>query len=255
MENDAWGAHLTVPIARGVHGVRSICTRLEPEAWCCRLRPPLHEYLSSGRRGMNLWHCLDHPVLWEVSRIWLDLAFGLYRKRMKLMQAWGILEGHPSVLDIGCGIGQYATITEGDYLGVDLNERYITYARRRHRRPNQSFLRMDVNTLREEKRMFSLVLMVDFLHHLSDEQCVAILTTASQLAKSYVVSFEPITHQPYPLGRWIVENDRGGYVRSLEHLHRLFEEPRLPILRSIPLRLGPINTRAVLCRPEKANAS
>jgi len=255
VENDAWGAYLTVPTTRGVHGVRSVCTRLEPEARFCWLRPPLREYIWSGLRRMNLWHCLDHPVIWEVSRIWLDLAFGLYRKRMNLMRAWGILEGHPSVLDIGCGIGQYATITEGDYLGVDLNDRYITYARRRHRRPNQSFRPMDVTTLREEKRMFSLVLMVDVLHHLSDEQCVVILTTASQLAKPYVVSFEPITHQPHLLGRWIVENDRGSYVRSLEQLHRLLEESRLPIVRSIALRLGPINTRAILCRPEKATDS
>jgi SAM-dependent methyltransferase len=201
---------------------------------------------------MSLRRCLDNPVLWEVSRIGLDLAFGLYRKRMKLMQTWRILEGRPSVLDIGCGIGQYATITDGDYLGVDLNERYISYARRRHRRPNQSFQRMDVTTLREDKRMFHLVQMVDFLHHISDGQCVAILTVASQLAQRYVVSFEPITPQPNPLGRWIVEHDRGKYMRSLEQLHDLFKESHLPIVRSIALRLGPINTRAILCSPEQA---
>jgi SAM-dependent methyltransferase len=201
---------------------------------------------------MNLWRYLDNPVLWEVSRIGIDLAFGLYRKRMRLMQTWGILEGRPSVLDIGCGIGQYATITDGDYLGVDLNERYIDYARRRHRRPNQSFQCMDVTALCEDKRVFHLVQMVDFLHHISDEQCVAVLTAASQLAQRYVVSFEPITHQLNSLGRWIVKNDRGEYMRSLEQLYGLFEASHLPIVRSIPLRLGPISTRALLCRPEKA---
>ena len=86
---------------------------------------------------MNPWQVLDNPVVWEVSRIGLNLSFGLYRKRMQRMRDWGVLQANPSVLDIGCGIGQYANVTEGDYLGVDFNQRYIDYAHSKRRRTNR----------------------------------------------------------------------------------------------------------------------
>ncbi len=202
---------------------------------------------------MKILQFLDNPLLWAFTRIGLDFAFGLYRKRIKVMYDWGIIEDHPSVLDIGCGTGQYANITEGEYLGVDLNERYINYARKKASRPNRLFQCMDVTDLYEEECAFDLVLMVDFLHHIPYEQCTHLLTTASRLAKQYVVIFEPITFQPYPLGRWIVEHDRGDHVRSLERLHGLIEESRLKIAKSIQLWSGPINSRAILCHPYRSD--
>lgn len=198
---------------------------------------------------MTVMAVLDNPVIWELSRIGLNVAFGLYRKGMRVMHEWGVLKGHPSVLDIGCGIGQYSEITEGEYLGVDLNHRWIKYARRRHRRPNQVFRGIDVTALAEEQRGFDLVLMVDFLHHLSEKQCVTTLSHAQQLAQQHVVSFEPISYQPHRVGRWIVENDRGKYVRPFEKLLGLFEESRLTIVKAIEFRLGPINTTAILASP------
>jgi 2-polyprenyl-3-methyl-5-hydroxy-6-metoxy-1,4-benzoquinol methylase len=202
---------------------------------------------------IKLWQLLDNPVIWEVSRWLLNLVFSLYRKRFQVMQKYGLLKDNPSILDIGCGIGQYANMTKGNYLGVDMNERYIDYARERNQRPNQSFRCTDVTTVLNEKSKFDLVLMVDFLHHISDQQCVDLLNIASKLANNYVVSFEPITYQPNSVGRWIVENDRGDYVRPLDKLHKLFEESRLDMIESKELRLGPINTRFILACPPKSN--
>jgi SAM-dependent methyltransferase len=160
-----------------------------------------------------------------------------------------VLGGQPSLLDIGCGIGQYSRITEGEYLGVDLNARYVEHARNRRRGENREFRCADVTTLHTEGLAFDVVLMVDVLHHLSDDQCVELLGAAGRLARRHVVSFEPITEQTHPVGRWIVDNDRGDHVRPLRGLHALFEASRLPMERSVALRLGPIDTRAVLCGP------
>ncbi len=198
---------------------------------------------------MNLWQLLDNPLIWEFSRFGLDFSFGLYRKRIRAMREWRLLESKPSIIDIGCGIGRYANITEGKYLGIDLNQRYIDYAYKKHRCPNQSFRCADVMTVLSGQSTFNLALIVDFLHHLSDEQCARVLNAASHLAEQYVVSFEPITYQPNPIGRWIVEHDRGTYVRPLEELHRLFRESGLVMMASIELRLGPIDTRAILAHP------
>lgn len=199
-----------------------------------------------------MWQLLDNPAIWEFSRFGLDLAFGLYRKRIDLMQKWEVLKNNPSVLDIGCGIGQYASVSGGPFLGVDLNERYIEYARKRHRRPNQSFRCSNVTTVLEDTTTFDLVLVVDFLHHLSDAQCLSVLTTVLRLVRHDVVSFEPITDQPHPIGRWIVEHDRGDYVRPLDKLHDLVKGAGLTLVESTQLWIGPINTRAMLCRPPRS---
>ena len=199
------------------------------------------------RRGILTF--LDNPLLWEFSRIVLDLTIGLYRKRLRVIVDWEIITDTTSILDIGCGIGQYASITKGNYLGIDLNERYIGYARRRHQRPNQLFQCKDVTDLISTESAFDLVLMVDILHHISDKQCIYLLTTAAHLAKQYIVIFEPVTFQSNPLGRWVIDHDRGEYIRSLEKLHGLVEESPLTIAQSIQLRIGPINGRAILCHP------
>ena len=120
---------------------------------------------------------------------------------------------------------------------------------RRHQRPNQLFQCKDVTDLVSTESAFDLVLMVDILHHISDKQCIYLLTTAAHLAKYYIVIFEPVTFQSNPVGRWVIDHDRGEYIRSLEKLHGLVEESQLTIAQSIQLRIGPINSRAILCHP------
>ena len=115
------------------------------------------------------------------------------------MQDWGVLAHNPSIIDIGCGIGQYANLSKGKYLGIDMNERYIVHARKRHRCSNQTFRCEDVTVLLDEKVSFNLVLMVDFLHHLSQQQCLHLLNVAATLARQYVISLNPL---PTNLIQW-----------------------------------------------------
>jgi cyclopropane fatty-acyl-phospholipid synthase-like methyltransferase len=199
------------------------------------------------KMGVNVIGLLENPMVWRVSRYWLDKTFGLYRKRISQMRSWGILEGAPSVLDIGCGIGHYAILTQGRYLGVDLSEKYIRLAKRIHCQPNKEFRCVDVRLIWEERSQFDVVLLVDFLHHLSDEFSIEMLKTARQLAKKYVVSFEPIIPQTNPVGKWIVAHDRGMHMRSLEALYGLFDAAALTRNQSVELKLGPITTQAILC--------
>lgn len=202
---------------------------------------------------MNFGRILDHPVVWEISRRGLDLVFGLYSKRIRKLREWDLLRDDPDVLDVGCGIGFYASITHGRYLGVDMQPGYIEHARARNRGTNHEFRCGDVTEILDERSTFDLVLMVDFLHHLPDRTCRDLLGACASLARKFVVSFEPVTFQPHWLGRWIVNHDRGDHVRSLDDLHSLFESSGLEIVESSELRLGPINTRAILSRPRRAD--
>ena len=204
------------------------------------------------RTGARLWNMLDRPAVWSASRIVLDAAFGVYRKRREVLEEWGVLAGGPSILDIGCGIGQFAALAEGDYLGIDLNEHYIRHAKRRHGDSGRAFRAMDVRDLLAEDHTYDVVVMVDFLHHLDDDACLALLSAARRLARHHVASFEPITEQTNPAGRWIVTHDRGAHVRPLADLYGLMDQAGLRRLKEAPVSLGPIGTRAVLAAPPSA---
>ena len=195
---------------------------------------------------------LDRPLIWNLSRIGLDLAFGLYSKRARLLRESGLIGENTSVLDVGCGIGQYALITKGRYLGMDMNERYIAYAKKRHSSATDklSFRCGDVTRLIDEGEQFDIVLMVDFLHHIPDGDVIKLLHTASRLATRAVISLEPVTEQNNPLGAWFIRNDRGMYMRSTDSLFALFNNSAsgLNSLRSQPLQLGPISTYAIFAQ-------
>ena len=50
---------------------------------------------SEQREG--IFRVLQNPIVWEVSRIGLDLTFGLYRTRSKTMRSWGLLDDDPGI--------------------------------------------------------------------------------------------------------------------------------------------------------------
>jgi SAM-dependent methyltransferase len=192
---------------------------------------------------------LDRPLVWEASRAGLDLVFGLYRARRGMLSRWGLLDGDPSVLDIGCGIGQYASVTSGRYLGVDLNEPYVEHARRRRGDNQHTFRCVDAVELVAEDERFDLVLMVDFLHHVPDEAAIRVLVTARELSRGHVVALEPVTEQGNRIGRWFIDNDRGEHMRPHAKLLHLFDRAALAVETDEPLRLGPIATRAIRSAP------
>jgi SAM-dependent methyltransferase len=204
---------------------------------------------TAERQRSRAWQVLDNPIVWESSRIGLDRAFGLYRRRMALLREWGVLDGDPSVLDIGCGIGQYADVTGGKYLGIDLERRYIEYAQRRRGGPDRTFRSADVTSLVDEQQTFDVVLMVDLLHHLDEPTCDGLLATAARLTGRHLVSYEPVPEQFNRAGQWIVDHDRGDFVRPLTHLNALFERSPFEVVREQDILLGPIRLRAILASP------
>jgi 2-polyprenyl-3-methyl-5-hydroxy-6-metoxy-1,4-benzoquinol methylase len=146
---------------------------------------------------------------------------------------------------VASGSGQYASLTSGRYVGVDLNCEYIGHARRRRGDERHAFRCVDAADLIAEGEQFDFVLMVDFLHHLDDEAAVSVLHTARKLSTGLVVSLEPITEQANGVGRWFIEHDRGEHMRPHAQLLELFQDAGLRLQEDARLTLGPIATRAI----------
>ena len=127
------------------------------------------------------------------------------------------------VLDVGCGPGtNTAHFRDADYLGIDINPRYVDWARRRHGR---EFLVADIRTYAfPEDRKFDFVLVNSFLHHVDSAEASRILGAVSRtLARDgYAHILDLVLPAGPSLARWLARHDRGKFARPLEAWRDLF---------------------------------
>ena len=93
------------------------------------------------------------------------------------------LEGHRRVLDVGCGPGTLAgNFPDGhDWVGTDLSERQIAYARRMYGATGARFYRETPSSVPEHEGPFDAVTMVELIEHLEPE--VVDVTIKESLAR------------------------------------------------------------------------
>jgi 2-polyprenyl-3-methyl-5-hydroxy-6-metoxy-1,4-benzoquinol methylase len=98
-----------------------------------------------------------------------------------------------SIIDVGCGEGFISNkiqsaFKESTLLGIDLNEKYIEFARRSF--PNVSFAKKNLFTLTEK---YDLVLCTEVLEHLENPENA--LEKLVQISKKYV--FVSVPNEPW----------------------------------------------------------
>ena len=129
------------------------------------------------------------------------------------------------VLDCGCGPGNLCEyLPDVDYVGIDIDARYIAEARSRFG-DRATFLLgpLGVETMTEEAH-YDLVLAWGVLHHLDDDQVGEFLSLARRGLKSTgrLVTLDPCyTDGQSRVARYLLDKDRGQHVRSLEEWRAL----------------------------------
>jgi SAM-dependent methyltransferase len=127
------------------------------------------------------------------------------------------------VLDVGCGPGtNTAWFRDAEYVGIDVNPRYVAWARRRHGR---EFVVADIRTYAfPEDRKFDLVLVNSFLHHVDEEEARRILGAVSRTlapgGSAHILDL--VLPEERSLARWLARHDRGRFARRLEEWRGLF---------------------------------
>jgi SAM-dependent methyltransferase len=128
------------------------------------------------------------------------------------------------VLDVGCGPGTNTPCFAGaDYLGVDLNARYIEYARRRYQR---DFVVADITrdtvALNEG---FDFILLNSVLHHIGTEHVRRLLAHLSSLltGDGHVHILDLVLPQQRSLARILARLDPGEFARPLEEWREMFD--------------------------------
>ena len=129
------------------------------------------------------------------------------------------------VLDVGCGPGTNTRhFADSDYLGVDINEKYIKFARERHSR---NFVVADVRDFRPDLTdRFDFILANSLLHHLCTEDVIGILSHLRSLLTDdgHIHILELVLPEERSFARVLAQWDRGRFVRPLAEWRRIFLE-------------------------------
>lgn len=133
---------------------------------------------------------------------------------------WNRLVPHISgrVLDIGCGTGELAHFIRTPYIGIDFDVRFLRAARRQIH--DGWVLAADARRMPFKDRSFGTALLVQALHHLSDDEAAAILAEAARAAGRVVVVDAILPARP-GLRRFLHDVDRGKFMRGWRAQERL----------------------------------
>ncbi len=188
----------------------------------------------------------DHPVLFIFFRALLENDFREIRARIRRDLDLG--RGLRS-LDLACGPGAFADMFEGDdYVGVDLNRRYIEHARK-HRRG--AFIVGDARRVELPDARFEQALVFGLLHHLPDDDVRAVLRECKRVlvpgGRLLAIEDIPAVSKLNLIGHLIHNVENGEHIRRPEEYRRLYAEI-LSIEREEILRSGICDYHAAVLR-------
>ena len=127
------------------------------------------------------------------------------------------------VLDVGCGPGTNAgRFAAADYVGVDINERYLQIARATY---GGRFIQADLECDDlSSLGVFDTIIVNSFLHHLDDDAVVRVLGQLHRLLNSdgRVHFLELVLPKRPSLARLMATLDRGRYARALDVWQAMF---------------------------------
>lgn len=181
---------------------------------------------------------LEHPT---VYRLW-QARFA--DAKLAPLARHNDLRSVRRVLDVACGPGtNTAHFLHTDYVGVDLNPRYVEYARRRF---GKEFVAADVaDGLPSLHGRFDFVLVNSFFHHVDDADARRILSALRAFVApgGHVHILDLVLPDRLGPALALARLDRGHHARPLEAWRRLlgadFEpvhvEPYTLALLGVPL--------------------
>lgn len=160
---------------------------------------------------------LDRPAIYRLwQKPFADRKFAPIRRHGNLSRA-------RRILDVGCGPGTNAKYANGaDYVGLDINESYLAYARSHFR---GMFVAADLRSSDlGDLGTFDAIIVNSFLHHIDDLAVHHVLSQLRQrLQSGGHVHFVELVLPPGFSPGWIMAKlDRGPYARAVEHWTHLF---------------------------------
>lgn len=116
-----------------------------------------------------------------------------------------------SVLDIGCGTGDFASLfNKEEYLGIDINKEYIAYAKKTY---PHNFVFADPLKYNFGPHFFDASILISTLHHLSNTQVKKLFPKIISLTKKIIIIVD-LNPDGSLIKKVLIRCDRGKYVRT-----------------------------------------
>ena len=169
---------------------------------------------------MDLRSAFDNAWIFELSQRAIPFTVWVYEDLARRHVQCGNTD---RLLDIGCGVGWHRRLFRlPHYTGIDINASYVTRATRLYGR---RFHVMDASRLAFRAEVFDAAICIATLHHLADDLVCAMIGEALRVIRPRgalhiidpVLPLDPGAR----LKRFVFENDRGRFQRTLPQLTAL----------------------------------
>lgn len=171
---------------------------------------------------------LDSPRVFAAFRF---LLVGRQAATHALLRRYLDVRAGERVLDVCCGIGEFAEDVEAEYVGIDLNPRFVTTAIARNARSTgKRFIVMDALHMEFADKSFDCCIFINGLHHFSDEAGTYLLREIRRVTRRRVVIIDADGTPSGLLRRILLSADRGEWMRTSQALGGLVAKV-LPVRR------------------------
>lgn len=155
-----------------------------------------------------------------------------------------------TVLDVGCGTGTFATVTDAEYLGIDVNPTYIARAQARFAgQPKRRFLLADALAYPFDDAHFDATLYVNAMHHFDDAGALRILRALHRITRQTLIIADPAPETWMPVSRMLIALDQGDWIRPLAAQLKLLDEAGFSVTRHRTFYRGLSHARLLVCAP------
>jgi trans-aconitate methyltransferase len=185
-----------------------------------------------------MWKSIDPRSFLKISFVYSSYQYlvgGIKARRLFVENNTQIKKGQ-KILDIGCGPGDILEfLPEVNYIGFDVDANYIKTAKEKY--PHYQFQCTDVKTFQlEDPQTFDIVVATGVLHHLNDDECKALFHLAKNALKpngTFVSLDGCYIPNQNKISKFLIDNDRGEFVRTPEDYVSLAEDSFKTITTSI----------------------
>ena len=168
---------------------------------------------------------LEFPFVWNS----FEKIIGGSRAKRKFVKNFIIPFEGASILDIGCGTGEIINYMPEDinYVGFDLSNKYIDYAKNKHGNKGDFYCENITNNISSiQKNTFDFVIALGIIHHLNDNDALILIEKAKNYLKpgGVFMTMDPVyVKNQSKISKFLIDNDRGDYVGNAGRYRSLFE--------------------------------
>jgi len=168
-----------------------------------------------------LYNLLNYPFFFNTLRSILDGGQVKYIK--KVLKKYNV----ESVFDVSCGCGAFNQITNGEYTGIDYNDKFIAFCKKKFGKNNKQFIVMDATQM-DIQRKYDTSIIINSIHHFTDDEVIKILNCMKKSTNRLIIVHDMIPQKIF-VSKFLYKIDRGNYIRSLELQKKLIQRAGLTI--------------------------